>query len=79
MANKEVGVVRTVMASAMIAGFESCVAHGGNPGKVGRRILTNRAAGVGTKFVPRPKKKETLSLNKNKSTAVSAGEKEVMV
>lgn len=73
MAKQEIGVIRTTMAAAMLRGFDQCVASGQNPGRVGHRILTNKAKGVGVKYVPRPKKKEeTLHLKKGDTTAVSA-------
>lgn len=59
-------IVYSKMASAMIKAVDNCIAEGRNPGRVGRIVITNKAAGVGAKWQPR------LTL-KNKHTAVSAG------
>lgn len=59
-------VIQSKMASAMVRAFHNAVAEGHNPGAVGKRILTNDMKGVGKKF------QRTLTLKKEKATAVSA-------
>lgn len=55
MTQEQKGMIRTKMADAFIKGLHQCVKEGRNPKKVGRRILTANAAGVGIKYMPREK------------------------
>lgn len=68
----EIGIIRTKMSAALIAGMAQCIEEGRNPGRIGHRILTNKAAGVGVKFVPRPKPKSNTLHMKRVAAAVSA-------
>ena len=51
------GIVRTKMAAALIGAIHQSIDDGNNTGRLGRRVLTNEAAGVGVKFIPRTKPK----------------------
>lgn len=58
-------VVRTKMADAFIGALALAVHEGKNPGRIGKRILTNKAKGVGVLH------------NSKRSKAVSAEERKV--
>ena len=45
-------VIQTKMAAAMCKAFDVSVEKGHNPGAVGKRILTNKMKGVGSKKPP---------------------------
>jgi hypothetical protein len=46
------GIIRTKLAAALLAAVMEGGARGKNPGRLGKRVLTNNAKGVGIKFDP---------------------------
>jgi hypothetical protein len=66
-------VARTKMSAAFIAAMRESCAAGGNHGKLGRRILTNEAAGVGVKFVQRDavKQRPAVSADTQQQATIS--------
>lgn len=63
-------VIQTKMAAAFCKAFDACVAEGGNPGRIGHRILTNKAAGIGVKFRPKLTLKKKVKVEHKAESAV---------
>lgn len=55
------GIIRTKMSEALIGAFDQAVSERRNLGRLGKRILTNKIKGVGIKYMPRSKAKESTA------------------